>query len=128
MINEKVSVVKRAEKANMCKTLCFPGVPLKPRNELTFLELASGQLEVRWSSKFNVSAEPVVYVVQQRWNPGIHPSEDDATPWQDVAQVHTLFIQNPTQQATNRQIKLVHNVALHLHIRSTVTINTHIMH
>ncbi|KAK3569160.1 hypothetical protein QTP86_025433, partial [Hemibagrus guttatus] len=65
----------------------FGGVPLKPRSELTFLELPSGHLEVRWSSKFNISVEPVVYVVQQRWNYGIHPSEDDATPWQDVAQV-----------------------------------------
>ncbi|XP_017326184.1 anosmin-1 isoform X1 [Ictalurus punctatus] len=79
--------------SNGCGRTCqtprniYKGVPLKPRNELTFLELPSGQLEVRWSSKFNVSVEPVVYVVQQRWNYGIHPSEDDATPWQDVAQV-----------------------------------------
>ena len=64
-----------------------PGVPLKPRKELRFTELQSGQLEVKWSSKFNVSIEPVIYVVQRRWNYGIHPSEDDATPWQTVAQV-----------------------------------------
>ncbi|KAB0372200.1 hypothetical protein FD755_015992 [Muntiacus reevesi] len=62
------------------------GVPLKPRKELRFTELHSGQLEVKWSSKFNVSIEPVIYVVQRRWNYGIHPSEDDATPWQTVAQ------------------------------------------
>ncbi|KAB0342600.1 hypothetical protein FD754_019526 [Muntiacus muntjak] len=62
------------------------GVPLKPRKELRFTELQSGQLEVKWSSKFNVSIEPVIYVVQRRWNYGIHPSEDDATPWQTVAQ------------------------------------------
>uniref|UniRef100_A0A4W4GQT4 Anosmin 1a n=1 Tax=Electrophorus electricus TaxID=8005 RepID=A0A4W4GQT4_ELEEL len=65
----------------------YKGSPLKPRKELVFTEQPSGQLEVRWSSKFNVSVEPVVYVVQRRWNHGIHPSEDDATPWQDVAQV-----------------------------------------
>lgn len=52
-----------------------------------FLEQASGQLEIRWSSKFNISVEPVLYVVQRRWNYGIHPSEDDATEWETVAQV-----------------------------------------
>ncbi|KAF7466923.1 hypothetical protein GHT09_001653 [Marmota monax] len=61
-------------------------VPLKPRKELRFTEHKSGQLEVKWSSKFNVSIEPVIYVVQRRWNYGIHPSEDDATHWQTVAQ------------------------------------------
>lgn len=65
----------------------FLGVPLKPRKELVFLEQASGQLEIRWSSKFNISVEPVLYVVQRRWNYGIHPSEDDATDWETVAQV-----------------------------------------
>ncbi|XP_027001255.2 anosmin-1 isoform X4 [Tachysurus fulvidraco] len=79
--------------SNGCGRTCqvprnvYKGVPLKPRSELTFLELPSGHLDVRWSSKFNISVEPVVYVVQQSWNYGIHPSEDDATPWQDVAQV-----------------------------------------
>ncbi|XP_063559352.1 anosmin-1 isoform X2 [Gorilla gorilla gorilla] len=67
------------------KTL-YKGVPLKPRKELRFTELQSGQLEVKWSSKFNISIEPVIYVVQRRWNYGIHPSEDDATHWQTVAQ------------------------------------------
>ncbi|KAI4805351.1 hypothetical protein KUCAC02_009974 [Chaenocephalus aceratus] len=64
----------------------YKGVPLKPRKELVFLEQPSGQLEIRWSSKFNISVEPVLYVVQRRWNYGIHPSEDDATEWQTVAQ------------------------------------------
>lgn len=61
-----------------------------------FLEQPSGQLEIRWSSKFNISVEPVLYVVQRRWNYGIHPSEDDATEWQTVAQVgiHTQFVRN----------------------------------
>lgn len=68
----------------------FVGVPLKPRKELVFLERASGQLEIRWSSKFNISVEPVLYVVQRRWNYGIHPSEDDATDWETVAQVGVL--------------------------------------
>lgn len=67
------------------KTL-YKGVPLKPRKEMRFMELPSGQLEVRWSSKFNVSIEPVIYVLQRRWNLGIHPSEDDATHWQPVTQ------------------------------------------
>lgn len=52
-----------------------------------FLEQAWGQLEIRWSSKFNISVEPVLYVVQRRWNYGIHPSEDDASDWETVAQV-----------------------------------------
>ncbi|XP_066838435.1 anosmin-1 isoform X3 [Anser cygnoides] len=64
----------------------YKGVPLKPRKELKFIELQSGDLEVKWSSKFNISIEPVIYVVQRRWNQGIHPSEDDATNWQTVAQ------------------------------------------
>ncbi|XP_055370270.1 anosmin-1a isoform X2 [Betta splendens] len=64
----------------------YRGAPLKPRQELGFQELASGQMEVRWSSRFNVSAEPVVYVLQRRWNFGIQPSEDSATSWQPVAQ------------------------------------------
>ncbi|XP_039185682.1 anosmin-1 isoform X2 [Crotalus tigris] len=64
----------------------YKGVPLKPRKELKFSELQSGHLEIKWSSKFNISIEPVLYVVQRRWNYGIHPSEDDATSWQIVAQ------------------------------------------
>ncbi|KAL1021841.1 hypothetical protein UPYG_G00018750 [Umbra pygmaea] len=64
----------------------YKGAPMKPRKELGFEELRSGKLEVRWSSRFNVSAEPVVYVLQRRWNYGIQPSEDAATPWEVVAQ------------------------------------------
>ncbi|KAF3857292.1 hypothetical protein F7725_009151 [Dissostichus mawsoni] len=64
----------------------YKGVPLKPRKELGFEELPSGQLEVRWSSRFNISAEPVVYILQRRWNFGIQPSEDTANAWQVVAQ------------------------------------------
>ncbi|KAL6481675.1 hypothetical protein MHYP_G00097550 [Metynnis hypsauchen] len=77
---------------NGCGHTCQPprnlyrGAPLKPRKELVFEELPSGVLEVRWSSKFNVSAEPVLNVLQRRWNYGIHPSEDGATEWQVVAQ------------------------------------------
>lgn len=82
----------------MSSSLVLLGVPLKPRKELVFLEQPSGQLEIRWSSKFNISVEPVLYVVQRRWNYGIHPSEDDATEWQTVAQVgcftlHTTYTQ-----------------------------------
>ncbi|XP_036378471.1 anosmin-1b isoform X1 [Megalops cyprinoides] len=62
----------------------FKGVPLKPKKDMSFLEDQLGQLEVTWMSKFNVSIEPVLYVLQRRWNYGIHPSEDDATPWQTV--------------------------------------------
>ncbi|MBN3311291.1 anosmin-1b [Amia ocellicauda] len=62
----------------------FKGVPLKPRKDMTFQEAADGQVEVSWMSKFNVSVEPVLYVLQRRSNYGIHPSEDEATPWQNV--------------------------------------------
>ncbi|KAI4898279.1 hypothetical protein NFI96_024415, partial [Prochilodus magdalenae] len=62
----------------------FKGVPLKPRKDMTFLEDQQGQLEVTWMSKFNVSIEPVLYILQRRWNYGIHPSEDDASPWHTV--------------------------------------------
>lgn len=66
--------------------MLYKGVPLKPRKELRFAELPSGHLEVRWSSRFNVSIEPVTYVLQRRWNAGLHPSEDEATAWQTVGQ------------------------------------------
>ncbi|KAM9328467.1 anosmin-1a [Pholidichthys leucotaenia] len=64
----------------------YKGAPLKLRKELGFEELPSGQLEVRWSSRFNISDDPVVYILQRRWNFGIQPSEDTATAWQVVAQ------------------------------------------
>lgn len=78
--------------ANGCGHTCqqpknlYRGAPLKPRKELSFEESPRGALEVRWSSRFNVSAEPVVYVLERRWNYGIQPSEDSATPWEVVAQ------------------------------------------
>ncbi|XP_062868926.1 anosmin-1b isoform X2 [Trichomycterus rosablanca] len=62
----------------------YKGVPLKPRKDMAFLEDTQGQLEVTWMSKFNVSIEPVLYILQRRWNHGIHPSEDDASPWHTV--------------------------------------------
>lgn len=70
--------------------LSRPGVPLKPRREMSFLEDAEGRVKVAWVSKFNVSVEPIVYMVQSRWNVGIHPSEDDASPWTTVAMVTPL--------------------------------------
>ncbi|KAJ0065493.1 hypothetical protein NL108_012448, partial [Boleophthalmus pectinirostris] len=62
----------------------YKGVPLKPRREMSFVEDLEGRVRVIWVSKFNVSVEPVVYVLQSRWNPGIHPSEDHASPWTTV--------------------------------------------
>ncbi|XP_028972323.1 anosmin-1a isoform X2 [Esox lucius] len=64
----------------------YKGAPMKPRKEMGFEELSSGKMAVHWSSRFNVSAEPVVYVLQRRWNYGIQPSEDAATQWDVVAQ------------------------------------------
>ncbi|KAK2856695.1 hypothetical protein Q5P01_005430 [Channa striata] len=64
----------------------YKGTPLKPRKELSLEELSSGQLEVRWSSRFNISGEPVVHILQRRWNFGIQPSEDSSTSWEVVAQ------------------------------------------
>ncbi|XP_026199657.1 anosmin-1b isoform X2 [Anabas testudineus] len=62
----------------------YKGVPLKPRREMTFFENAEGHVKVVWMSKFNVSVEPVIYMLQSRWNVGIHPSEDHASPWTTV--------------------------------------------
>ncbi|KAK0136141.1 Anosmin-1 [Merluccius polli] len=82
--------------ANGCGHTCqspkdlYKGVPLKPRKELGLAEVSPGVLEVRWSSRFNVSAEPVVYVLQARWNHGIQPSEDATTPWRPAAQTTDL--------------------------------------
>ncbi|XP_033936362.1 anosmin-1b isoform X2 [Pseudochaenichthys georgianus] len=63
----------------------YKGVPLKPRREMSFAEDSEGRVRLVWVSKFNVSIEPVVYVLQSRWNSGIHPSEDHASPWTTVA-------------------------------------------
>ncbi|XP_029104762.1 anosmin-1-like isoform X2 [Scleropages formosus] len=76
--------------SNGCGQTCqipanlYKGVPMKPKKDLTFLEDQQGQLTVTWVSRFNVSVEPVLYILQKRWNYGIHPSEDEATPWQTV--------------------------------------------
>lgn len=67
--------------------LVHAGVPLKPRREMSFVEDSDGQVKVLWVSKFNVSMEPVIYMVQSRWNVGIHPSEDHASAWTTVAMV-----------------------------------------
>ncbi|XP_060038677.1 anosmin-1 [Erinaceus europaeus] len=71
----------------------YRGVPLKPRKEVRFWEQPPGQLELSWSCKFNVSIEPVIYVLQTRWNYGFHPSEDAAGPWQTVAQTTDQRVQ-----------------------------------
>lgn len=63
----------------------YKGVPLKPRRDMSFVEDAEGRVKVLWVSKFNVSVEPIVYMLQSRWNIGIHPSEDHASPWTTVA-------------------------------------------
>ncbi|XP_073332863.1 anosmin-1b isoform X1 [Pagrus major] len=63
----------------------YKGVPLKPRREMSFMEDSEGHVKVAWVSKFNVSVEPIVYMLQSRWNVGIHPSEDHASPWTTVA-------------------------------------------
>ncbi|XP_076879479.1 anosmin-1b [Brachyhypopomus gauderio] len=76
--------------SNSCGHTCqaptnlYKGVPLKPKKDLTFLEDVHGHVEVSWMSKFNVSMEAVLYLLQRRWNDGIHPSEDHASPWQTV--------------------------------------------
>lgn len=56
---------------------------------MSFVEDSEGQVKVAWVSKFNVSVEPVIYMLQSRWNVGIHPSEDHASPWTTVAMVIT---------------------------------------
>ncbi|XP_032887948.1 anosmin-1-like [Amblyraja radiata] len=63
----------------------FKGVPLRPKKELSFAEDKSGKLSVAWMSRFNVSMEPVFYILQRRWNSGMYPSEDDASKWETVA-------------------------------------------
>nr|XP_061802806.1 anosmin-1-like [Nerophis lumbriciformis] len=78
--------------SNNCGHTCqypqniYKGVPVKPRKKLDFEEVTPGQLEVRWSSRLNISAEPVVYILQTRWNFGIQPSDDADISWHVVAQ------------------------------------------
>ncbi|KAG7456916.1 hypothetical protein MATL_G00240940 [Megalops atlanticus] len=62
----------------------YKGVPLRPRRDMSFVEDTLGQLEVMWTSRFNVSIEPVLYILQRRWNLGVHPNEEEATPWETV--------------------------------------------
>lgn len=57
---------------------------------MSFVEDSEGHVKVVWVSRFNVSVEPVVYMLQSRWNAGIHPSEDHASPWTTVAMVNTV--------------------------------------
>lgn len=57
---------------------------------MSFAEDPEGRVKVVWVSKFNVTVEPVVYMLQSRWNAGIHPSEDHASPWTTVAMVTTV--------------------------------------
>lgn len=71
----------------------YRGVPLKPRKDLRFWERQPGQLELSWACRFNVSMEPVVYLLQARWNRGFHPSEDAAGPWHTVAQTTDQHVQ-----------------------------------
>ncbi|XP_072113041.1 anosmin-1-like [Mobula birostris] len=77
--------------SNGCGQTCqaptnmFKGVPLKPKKELSFVEDRNGKLSVAWMSRFNVSMEPVFYILQRRWNSGMYPSEDDASKWETVA-------------------------------------------
>ncbi|XP_026852176.2 anosmin-1b isoform X3 [Electrophorus electricus] len=76
--------------SNTCGHTCqapaslYKGVPLRPRKDMTFVEDQHGHVQVSWMSKFNVSMEAVLYILQKRWNDGIHPSEDDASPWHTV--------------------------------------------
>lgn len=69
-------------------SVSLAGVPLKPRREMSFVEDSEGRVKVVWVSKFNVSVEPVVYMLQSRWNTGIHPSEDHASQWATAAMVN----------------------------------------
>ncbi|XP_054915316.1 anosmin-1-like isoform X2 [Poeciliopsis prolifica] len=81
---------------NGCGHTCQPpkdlykGVPLKPKKDLSFEESPSGHLTVSWSSRLNASSEPVVYILQRRWNFGIQPGEDTATPWEEETQTTEL--------------------------------------
>lgn len=81
-----------AMKITLSFLFLHPGVPLKPRRDMNFEEDPEGHLKVTWVSKFNISMEPVVYILQSRWNIGIHPSEDHASPWTTVAMVISLVM------------------------------------
>ncbi|XP_073485199.1 anosmin-1-like [Aquarana catesbeiana] len=60
------------------------GLPLKPNTGFIFNEHFNGSIGITWKSRFNVSAEPVLYILQRRWNYGIQPSEDRSTSWQTI--------------------------------------------
>ncbi|KAM3932730.1 anosmin-1-like [Leptodactylus fuscus] len=62
----------------------FKGVPLRPHTEFTFNEYLNRTMKIMWKSKFNITAEPVLYILQRRWNYGIQPNEDQSTHWQTI--------------------------------------------
>ncbi|XP_063775357.1 anosmin-1-like [Pseudophryne corroboree] len=81
---------KRKCCANGCGFTCqmpvhmLKGVPLKPHSEFIFDEHTNRSVAITWKSRFNISVEPVLYILQRRWNYGIQPSEDQSTPWQTI--------------------------------------------
>lgn len=79
-----------------------------------FEESPHGSLEVRWSSRFNVSAEPVVYVLERRWNYGIQPSEDNATPWEIVAQVGKAYVNVPISLKVKFELNRICHFLVHV--------------
>ncbi|XP_075717818.1 anosmin-1-like isoform X2 [Rhinoderma darwinii] len=76
--------------ANGCGLTCqvpvnmYKGVPLKPHTEFIMNAYSNRTLKITWKSRFNISAEPVLYILQRRWNYGIQPNEDQSTPWQTI--------------------------------------------
>ncbi|XP_040285924.1 anosmin-1-like [Bufo bufo] len=76
--------------ANGCGVTCqvpvntYKGVPWKPHSEFIINEYLNRTMKITWKSRFNISVEPVLYVLQKRWNYGIQPSEDQSTNWQTI--------------------------------------------
>ncbi|KAM5164973.1 anosmin-1-like [Mantella aurantiaca] len=76
--------------ANGCGFTCqapvnkIKGLPLKPNTDFIFNQHFNGSVEITWKSRFNISAEPVLYILQRRMNYGIQPSEDQSTSWQTI--------------------------------------------
>ncbi|XP_056421296.1 anosmin-1-like [Hyla sarda] len=76
--------------ANGCGLTCqvpvsmFKGAPLKPHSDFIINEYLNRTIKITWKSRFNISAEPILYILQRRWNYGIQPSEDQSTHWQTI--------------------------------------------
>lgn len=68
----------------MCMCKDIPSIPDSP---VIVEKTKGGVIELRWNQVNVSSAEPVLYIVDQRWSVGKHHSEGHSSDWQQITQV-----------------------------------------